>query len=346
MQKSLTTAEAARFLKVSPERVRELIRQKRLSAEKCGRDWVIQKSALNLFAEHGRKQVGRPSLLNTLGDTARRENAIRPQGIRAVHTVGDGMIYRGDALDILPHLPSSHYQAILADPPYFQVLRNERWDNAWQSPEEYLEWTVTWVRQAKRVLKNDGLLLIFGQLGKREHIWLHTCSLLAQEMQFHDMIIWDRAVGYNERRDSFTPQYEMILVLRQSSDAKPYFNKEAVRLPYSVERIQIYQQDKRYKDTRARARHLSMGKYATNILRVPSLKGVSKEKAGHPSQKPVQLIQHLISASTRVGDAVLDPFLGSGTTAVVAQSLGRRWTGIELQAQYVRTARKRLAESS
>ena len=165
----------------------------------------------------------------------------------------------------------------------------------------------------------------------------------AKEMQFHDMLIWDRAVGYNERRDSFTPQYEMVLVLRQESGSKPYFDKDAVRVPYDEATIQTYLRDKRYKDLAAREAHLRKGKFATNILRVPSLKGISSEKAGHPSQKPVALIENLIACSTRSGDAVLDPFLGSGTTAVCCEKLGRRWAGIEKNPAYAEIARKRLA---
>lgn len=255
--------------------------------------------------------------------------------------LGAGEIFRGDALRVLPTLPSGQYQMIVADPPYFQVLLDEEWDNSWRNPDEYLAWTQSWVQECRRVLRPDGLLYIFGQLGKREHVWLHACSMLAKEMQFHDMIVWDRAVGYNERSDSFTPQYEMILVLRQA-DSSPYFNKDAVRLPYDEDKIQTYLRDSRYKDKEARERHLRKGKYATNILRVPSLKGPSKEKVGHPSQKPLALINQLIAASTKPGDFILDPFLGSGTTAAAAQALGRRWTGIESDPRYVEISRKRL----
>lgn len=259
--------------------------------------------------------------------------------------IGAGRIYTGDALKVLPALQSESAQLIIADPPYFQVLRGESWDNNWQSADQYLKWTVQWVRECKRVLRGDGLLYIFGQLGKREHVWLHACSRLALEMQFHDMLIWDRAVGYNERRDSFTPQYEMILALRQNAAAAPYFNKDAVRIPYSEATIQNYLRDKRYKNKRAREAHLRRGKYATNILRVPSLKGGSKEKAGHPSQKPAALIEQLIRSGSRAGDVVLDPFLGSGTTAAAAQQCGRHWLGIEQNPEYVQIARRRIAKA-
>jgi len=260
----------------------------------------------------------------------------------ASQALGRGVLHQGNALKVLEGLEPGQCQLIIADPPYFQVLLEEEWDNSWHGPAEYLDWTVAWVRACKRVLRPDGLLYVFGQLGKREHVWLHACSRLASEMQFHDMIIWDRAVGYNERSDSFTPQYEMILVLRPTAEGKPFFDKDAVRLPYDEETIGVYRRDKRYKDKAAREVHLRKGKYATNILRIPSLKGISQEKVGHPSQKPLALIDALVSSSSREGDLVLDPFLGSGTTAVSCEHLKRRWVGIECQPEYVAMSRRRL----
>lgn len=183
------------------------------------------------------------------------------------------------------------------------------------------------------------LMYIFGQLGKREHVWLHLCSDLTKTLQFHDMIIWDRVVGYNERRDSFTPQYEMILVLRKQENI--YFNKDAVRIQYDNKIIERYLKDKRYKDKSARKIHLNKGKFATNIMRIPSLKGSSKEKVGHPSQKPERLIEQIIQSSSRIGDIVLDPFLGSGTTAYVAEKLKRQWVGIEKEEKYCKIAENR-----
>lgn len=251
-------------------------------------------------------------------------------------------IYQGDCREKLDMFDDNSFQAIIADPPYFQVLLGEDWDNQWQTEEDYLDWTEDWIKKSARVLKTDGLFFIFGQLGKREHLWLHVCSMATRKMQFHDMLIWDRAVGYNERYDSFTPCYEMILVLRKSKDAKPYFDKDAVRLSYDDDTIKQYLKDKRYKDLDARKTHLEKGKYATNILRVPSLKGSSKEKVGHPSQKPVKLIEMLVQSATREGDFVLDPFLGSGTTALACQNLNRNFAGIEIEQKYIEIAENRL----
>lgn len=242
----------------------------------------------------------------------------------------------------MPTLPPDFAQLIIADPPYFRVLLDERWDTAWPTEQDYLAWSISWLNACRRVLRSNGLLYVFGQLGKREHVWLHFCSQAAEIMQFHDMIIWDRKVGYHERSDSFTPQYEMILVLRQPDCEKPYFDKDAVRIPYDEKTIQTYLKDSRYKDRHARENHLRKGKYATNILRFPSLKGNSKEKVGHPSQKPLSLVTELIRSSSKPGDMVLDPFLGSGTTAIAAERQGRKWTGIEQNPNYAKIANNRL----
>jgi DNA modification methylase len=249
-------------------------------------------------------------------------------------------IIHGDALAELKKLPAACAQSIIADPPYFNVLEDEAWDTQWKTAADYLAWCDAWVADSMRVLRDDGLAFIFGQLGKREHTFLHLMSRLSQQHRFHDLIIWDRAVGYDERRDSFTPQYEMVLVLRIGEKAK--FNKDAVRIPYDEKTIAQYLKDPRYKDMEARKAHLEKGKYATNILRIPSLKGASKEKCGHPSQKPLQLIEKLIACSTDTGDLVIDPFLGSGTTAVAAQKNGRQWLGIEKDAKYIQIAQSRL----
>lgn len=249
----------------------------------------------------------------------------------------------GDAVTELRKLPSGSVQAVVADPPYYNVLVEEDWDTQWKAVEEYLEWSRAWVAECMRVLRDDGLCFVFGQPGKREHVFIHLMSELCRRYQFHDLVIWDRVVGYNERRDSFTPAYEMVLVLRKG--AAPKFNKGAVREPYSSEKIETYLRDKRYKDRDARMKHLLAGKFATNILRVPSLKGLSKEKCGHPSQKPVDLVAKLIACATDEGDLVLDPFLGSGTTAVVAESLGRRWRGIEVNPIFVELARQRITDA-
>lgn len=248
-------------------------------------------------------------------------------------------LIQADCMEELPRLSSRSVQTVITDPPYFRVLDVD-WDQQWAHSQEYIEWCVVWVSQCMRVLRDDGLFFCFGQLGKREHVFIHLISRLCSIYQFHDLVIWDRVVGYNERRDSFTPAYEMILVLRKSDNVK--FNKGLVREQYDQETINRYLRDKRYKDRDLRLSHLLQGKYATNIVRVPSLKGSSKEKCQHPSQKPVELIAKLVQCATDPGDMVLDPFIGSGTVAVVCESLGRHWLGFEIDGGYVQIACERI----
>jgi len=250
----------------------------------------------------------------------------------------------GDCVEEMNLLPENCVRLVIADPPYYKVLLGEDWDNTWRNENDYLAWTLEWMQAAMRVLMPGGLLYCFGQLGKREHVMLHLMSQAAAQFEFHDLIIWDRVVGYNDRRDSFTPAYEMILVLRKTGDV--YFDKSAVRERYDKATIAQYAKDKRYKNPQARMEHLRQGKYATNLWRIPSLKGSSKEKVGHPSQKPEALVERIIQSSSQTGDLVLDPFLGSGTTAVIAEKKQRRWIGIEKSEEYVELARKRVGKST
>jgi site-specific DNA-methyltransferase (adenine-specific) len=248
-------------------------------------------------------------------------------------------IISGDSVEVMRRLPAGFAQLVIADPPYFNVL-DESWDRQWRDAEAYLDWSLSWLTEAMRLLRDDGLLYCFGQLGKREHTFLHLMSLATRHWQFHDLITWDRVVGYNERRDSFTPAAELILVLRKNE--RPRFHKAVVREAYDTQTIARYLKDKRYKNRDTRMRHLARGKFATNIWRVPSLKGSSKEKCGHPSQKPIKLIERIVLSSSDPGDLVLDPFLGSGTTAVVAEKHHRRWLGIEIDPRYVALAGTRV----
>lgn len=258
-------------------------------------------------------------------------------------TKTENRVICGDCIEIMRDLTPKSVRLVIADPPYFNVLLGENWDTAWTTENDYLQWTAQWMRAAMRVLIPGGLLYCFGQVGKREHVMLHLMSQAAHEYSFHDLLIWDRVVGYNDRRDSFTPAYEMAIVLRKEG-APPLFNKDAVRETYGVKTINQYLKDKRYKDAEARRVHLEKGKYATNLWRIPSLKGNSKEKIGHPSQKPLSLIERIVLSSSAPGETVLDPFLGSGTTAAAAQKHHRRWLGIETSEHFCDVARERLAE--
>lgn len=253
------------------------------------------------------------------------------------------IIYHADCFDVLPTIEPASVGLVIADPPYFRVLK-ESWDNQWRDESAYLDWSAAWLRLAMRTLVAGGLCYIFGQVGKREHVWLHFMSRVTNEFEFHDLVIWDRAVGY-DRRDSFSPAYEQILVLKQVG-APPHFDKDAVREPYNVQTQACYLKDARYADKEKRRDYLEKGKFATNLWRVPSLKGTSKEKVGHPTQKPLAILERIVASSSCASDVVLDPFCGSGSSLIAAQELGRRFVGIEADEKWVACARTRLAEQN
>jgi len=249
-------------------------------------------------------------------------------------------IHCADALEFLRKLPPRCAQTVISDPPYFRVLLKESWDNQWPSFGAYLDWSLAWLKECMRVIRPNGLCFVFGQVGRRECGFFDFCSRATHLYRFHDLIIWDRAVGY-QRRDSVDTAYEQIFVLRNSDEVK--FRKDRVRTSYDEQTIARYVRDRRYKNAANRLEHLRKGRFATNIMRVPSLRGSSREKAGHPSQKPLGLIRKLVLLSTDESDVVLDPFAGSGTTAVAAAELGRQWVGIERKPRYCRMAAHRLA---
>lgn len=258
-----------------------------------------------------------------------------------VPDIAHGEIIHGDCLEILPGLPAECARLVIADPPCGNALCEE-WDR--RSSEAYVEWSMRWLGAAMRTLVPGGLLYCFGQTGKREPHFLHLMSRACEAWDYHDLLVWDRVTGTGERADSFTPAYEMVLVLRK--EGTPYFNKDAVREPYDIATRQKYARDTRYKDLAARMKHLKKGKKATNLWRLPSLKGAAREKWGHPAQKPEKLIERIIKSSSQRGELIIDPFLGSGTTAVVARRLRRRFVGIEQDAAYVAMARTRLENTS
>jgi tRNA1(Val) A37 N6-methylase TrmN6 len=85
-----------------------------------------------------------------MGKSSASQRAPSPQ------VLGRGVIHQGNALQVLDGFEAGQFQLIIADPPYFQVLLEQGWDNSWKSPAEYLDWTVAWVRACKRALRPDG----------------------------------------------------------------------------------------------------------------------------------------------------------------------------------------------
>jgi len=133
------------------------------------------------------------------------------------------------------------------------------------------------------------------------------------------------------------PVYLPDLALR-ARDLRYYFDLDAVRVPY----------DEATKKARTRsifvgAKWLEVGYNPKDLWSVPRLHREHPERADHPTQKPLEIIERMIKASCPPGGVVLDPFMGSGTTAIAAKRLGRQFAGFELNPAYCAIIEARLA---
>jgi len=238
----------------------------------------------------------------------------------------------GDCLEILPAFPEGSVDLIFADPPYNLQLRqelyrpnmtlvdavNDNWDK-FSSFAHYDDFTRAWLAACRRVLSETGTIWVIGTY----HNIFRVGSIM------HDMgfwilndVVWIKTNPMpNFRGVRFTNAHETLLWAAKSKTSKYTFNHHAVKA-------------------------FNNGKQMRSDWLVPICSGserirVNGEKA-HSTQKPEALLERVIVSSSKLGDIVLDPFVGSGTTAAVAKRLHRHWIGIEKEEKYVRISRERL----
>lgn len=228
----------------------------------------------------------------------------------------------GDVLALLPKLPSESVDLVCADPPYNLGKRYGHMldSKAWH---EYEAFTVEWLTQCKRVMRKTASIYIF--MGVRFVSRLH---LILEEMGFcfNGWITWNYTQGMG-RTKGFSPRHEDILYFTKSDNYT--FNIDDVRVP-----------QKYY-----RKRNNMKGANPGDVWSFSHVHYCAAEREKHPTQKPEGAIERIVRASSNEGDIVLDPFMGSGTTARVAQVLGRHFVGVELNPEYVEIAKRRLKES-
>lgn len=182
--------------------------------------------------------------------------------------------------------------------------------------------------QLRRVLKPAGSLYLHGDPKMGAYLRLMLDALLGRD-NFRNEIIWAYRTGGAGKRH-FARKHDVILFYTASDDYTFHPQKERVRY------------GKRFFN----AQRDGEGYYADVLLRdvweMPAVINVSRERTGYPTQKPLALLERIVAASSNAGDMVLDPFCGSGTALVAAQSLGRRWFGIDISEQAVQLAQTRL----
>lgn len=247
-------------------------------------------------------------------------------------------ILQGDCIEELRKLPANSVDVIFADPPYNlqlsgELLRpdhsrvdgvEEAWDQ-FATFKAYDEFSRGWLSACRRVLKDTGTLWV---IGSYHNIFRVGTQLQDLGYWVLNDVVWRKTNPMpNFRGKRFTNAHETMIWAAKSEDQKSYtFNYNAMKALND--------------DLQMRSDWLLPICNGSERL-----KGEDGNKV-HPTQKPEALLHRVILASTNVGDVVLDPFFGTGTTGVVAKKLGRHFIGIERDDAYIAAARERLASTT
>ncbi|KAA8820494.1 restriction endonuclease subunit M [Bifidobacterium rousetti] len=248
----------------------------------------------------------------------------------------DGVLFLGDSIEWMKHIRDESVDMVFADPPY--NIRKADWDD-FGSQEQYIEWSMTWIEQASRILKPTGSLYICGfseilaDLKHPSMRYFASCRWL----------VWFYRNKANLGKD-WGRSHESILHLRKK-DFK-HINYDSVRIPYGKHTLKY--PDHPQADSSQYGRKGShwtpnpLGAKPKDVIEIPTTCNGMNEKTPHPTQKPEELLRKLVLAASNEGDVILDPFSGSGTTAVVASQLHRLWLACDENAEYNQWATERL----
>jgi len=245
-------------------------------------------------------------------------------------------IIHGDCLTELAKLPDRSVDLVFADPPYNlqlggDLLRpdnskvdavDDEWDR-FESFEAYDAFTRAWLKECRRVLKDNGAIWV---IGSYHNIFRVGAALQDLGFWILNDIVWRKSNPMpNFKGTRFTNAHETLIWAAKGRGARRYtFNYDAMKMAND---------------------ELQMRSDWTLPLCTGEerLKGADGAKA-HPTQKPEALLHRVILSSTKPGDVILDPFFGTGTTGAAARRLGRRYIGIEREAEYVTLAQARIAK--
>ena len=242
-------------------------------------------------------------------------------------------ILPGDCLEVLAKLPEASVDLVFSDPPYNLQLSKELWrpnrtrvagvKDGWDkfaSFEEYDQFTHLWLSGCKRVLKNTGTLWVIGTYHN-----IYRVGSILQDLGFWILndVIWLKTNPMpNFRGVRFTNAHETLIWAQKHKGAKYTFNHRTMK-------------------------SLNDDLQMRSDWTLPLCNGKERLRADgakvHSTQKPEALLYRVLLASTNLGDVVLDPFFGSGTTGAVAKKLGRHFIGIERDEVYIKIARERIA---
>ena len=239
-------------------------------------------------------------------------------------------IYGGDAIKLLAEWPAGQIDLVFADPPFnIGYVYDKYKDDV--PDEQYVAWSRDWISACYRVLKPTGSFYI--AIGDD---FVADIRLIGRELGLHlrNWIIWRYTFGQNMRTKFSRAHTHILYFTKHATDFA--FNDRQLRFPSA--------RHTEYQDLRANP----LGRLPDDVWdEFPRVCGTFKERGGyHGCQMPEALLMRIVTASSRPGEIVLDPFVGSGTTAVAAQRLGRRYIGVDISPEYARHTRERLTAAA
>lgn len=250
-----------------------------------------------------------------------------------------GGIWQGDSVAWLRSLESSSVDLVFADPPY--NIKKAEWDT-FESQQEYVNWSVRWIEQAARVLRPEGTLYVCGF----SEILADLRLPASRFFKGCRWIVWHYKNKAN-LGDDWGRSHESILHFRKSREFT--FNVDDVRIPYGEHTLKYPAHPQAETSQYGKAANKDRiwhphprGAKPKDVLEIPTTCNGMHEKTPHPTQKPEELLRKILLASSSPDDMVIDPFLGSGTTAVVAEQLKRKWKGCDLNGEYCQFAADRI----
>lgn len=257
------------------------------------------------------------------------EHRSRPIPLEITRELPLDQILRGDAVQMLRMLPTASVHCVFADPPYNLQLRGELRrpddslvdgvDDDWDKFTDFAAYdafTHEWLAECRRVLRKDGTLWVIGSYHN-----IFRIGAILQELGFWILndVIWRKSNPMpNFRGRRFTNAHETLIWAARGQDSRYRFNYQAMKALNDDQQM----------------RSDWFIPLCTGAERLRNAHGLKL----HPTQKPEALLHRVLLASTSPGDIVLDPFLGTGTTAVVARRLSRHYIGIERHPAYVEAA--------
>ena len=224
-------------------------------------------------------------------------------------------IIQGNCLEVMRNFPDESIDLIIADPPY-NLGQPYPFDNL--TDEEYVEFNNAWLMECYRILKQGRVAFVFNS---QKTMWNFKRILDQTPFKFIQLLIWHYT---NTISSGKKPKYVWTLSFQ------PIFF-----LSKGAPTIDVY------------GKAFRAGIQRTDVWKFTACQSNFKKddlKKIHISQKPLELVEYMVLSCSEEGEVVLDPFLGSGTTAVACKKLRRNYIGIEIDPSYCEMARKRLAK--